>query len=367
MTRRGDGHQQQGGPFAKERVHGQLVVATSPAAAQGAAAGLHAGHDSPAQHGAAWRNVHPGRLGACTLGAGRQGGRLSSRAHQPCPRASPLPVPPQVRKVINEFKVGAPARVGLVAPNDVTIPAGNTGMDPSQTSFFQVSHAARSAAQAAPADAARAVAAEQVYGHAGCMQPSPASCLSPTPPLCRLRPACCPAASCGFARPAASCPTPPGLGCLSMLSLSCHWRCPPSPPPAPFPLHQVLNIPTKINKGSVEITADVHLIKTGDKVGRAELMQQAGSLELRLLVPGRTSVWWARRHSGRARRYSAAQPPPRPPQVGASEATLLSKLGIKPFSYGLIIQQVYDNGSLYDPKVRPRLAPSHTHTRTAAG
>jgi hypothetical protein len=64
----------------------------------------------------------------------------------------------------------------------------------------------------------------------------------------------------------------------------------------------VLNIPTKINKGSVEITADVHLIKTGDK-------------------------------------------------VGASEATLLAKLGIKPFSYGLVIQQVFDNGSLYDPKV----------------
>lgn len=46
--------------------------------------------------------------------------------------------PLQVRKVIDEFKVGAPARVGLVAPNDVTIPGGNTGMDPSQTSFFQV-------------------------------------------------------------------------------------------------------------------------------------------------------------------------------------------------------------------------------------
>ncbi len=44
---------------------------------------------------------------------------------------------PQVRKTIGEFKVGAPARVGLVAPNDVTIHAGNTGMDPSQTSFFQ--------------------------------------------------------------------------------------------------------------------------------------------------------------------------------------------------------------------------------------
>lgn len=55
------------------------------------------------------------------------------------PAAAPPPPPSlQVRKVINEFKVGAPARVGLVAPNDVTIPAGNTGMDPSQTSFFQV-------------------------------------------------------------------------------------------------------------------------------------------------------------------------------------------------------------------------------------
>lgn len=42
-----------------------------------------------------------------------------------------------MRNAISAFKVGAPARVGLVAPNDVTIPAGNTGMDPSQTSFFQ--------------------------------------------------------------------------------------------------------------------------------------------------------------------------------------------------------------------------------------
>lgn len=44
----------------------------------------------------------------------------------------------QVRDEIAKFKVGAPARVGLVAPNDVTVPAGNTGLDPSQTSFFQV-------------------------------------------------------------------------------------------------------------------------------------------------------------------------------------------------------------------------------------
>ena len=35
-------------------------------------------------------------------------------------------------------QVGAPARVGLVAPVDVVVPPGNTGLDPSQTSFFQV-------------------------------------------------------------------------------------------------------------------------------------------------------------------------------------------------------------------------------------
>ena len=37
------------------------------------------------------------------------------------------------------IQVGAPARVGLVAPIDVIVPPGNTGLDPSQTSFFQVS------------------------------------------------------------------------------------------------------------------------------------------------------------------------------------------------------------------------------------
>uniref|UniRef100_A0AAZ1XP34 60S acidic ribosomal protein P0 n=1 Tax=Oreochromis aureus TaxID=47969 RepID=A0AAZ1XP34_OREAU len=38
-------------------------------------------------------------------------------------------------------------------------------------------------------------------------------------------------------------------------------------------------------------------------------------------------------------------------KVGASEATLLNMLNISPFSYGLIIQQVYDNGSVYSPEV----------------
>lgn len=106
-----------------------------------------------------------------------------------------------IRDKINEYRVGAPARFGVVAPNDVTVYAGNTGMDPSQTSFFQA-----------------------------------------------------------------------------------------------------LNIPTKINKGTVEIVSDVHIIHAGEK-------------------------------------------------VGASQATLLSKLGIKPFEYGLQIIRVFENGSVYDPKV----------------
>ena len=95
----------------------------------------------------------------------------------------------------------APARVGAIAPIDVVVPAGGTGMDPSQTSFFQV-----------------------------------------------------------------------------------------------------LNIATKINKGAVEIVSDVNLIKAGDK-------------------------------------------------VGSSEAALLSKLKICPFSYGLKIVNVYENGNVYSPAV----------------
>ncbi|TYG84980.1 hypothetical protein ES288_A13G016100v1 [Gossypium darwinii] len=98
-------------------------------------------------------------------------------------------------------EVGAPARVGLVAPIDVVVPPGNTGLDPSQTSFFQV-----------------------------------------------------------------------------------------------------LNISTKINKGTVEIITPVELIKKGDK-------------------------------------------------VGSSEAALLAKLGIRPFSYGLVLLSVYDNGSVFSPEV----------------
>ncbi|KAH7672903.1 Ribosomal protein L10P protein [Dioscorea alata] len=43
-----------------------------------------------------------------------------------------------VSEEVAKYRVGAPARVGLVAPIDVVVPPGNTGLDPSQTSFFQV-------------------------------------------------------------------------------------------------------------------------------------------------------------------------------------------------------------------------------------
>jgi len=65
---------------------------------------------------------------------------------------------------------------------------------------------------------------------------------------------------------------------------------------------QALHIPTKISKGTIEIINDIHLIKAGDR-------------------------------------------------VGASEATLLNMLNISPFSYGLIIESVYDNGTIFSPEV----------------
>jgi len=65
---------------------------------------------------------------------------------------------------------------------------------------------------------------------------------------------------------------------------------------------QALNISSKINKGTIEILNDVHLIKQGDK-------------------------------------------------VGPSEAQLLQMLDIRPFTYGLNVQSVYDNGSTYAVEV----------------
>jgi len=65
---------------------------------------------------------------------------------------------------------------------------------------------------------------------------------------------------------------------------------------------QALSIPTKISKGTIEIINDVHILKPGDK-------------------------------------------------VGASEATLLNMLNISPFSYGLVVEQVYDSGTIFSPEI----------------
>lgn len=65
---------------------------------------------------------------------------------------------------------------------------------------------------------------------------------------------------------------------------------------------QTLQIATKITRGQIEITNDVPLITAGEK-------------------------------------------------VTASQAALLQKLNIEPFTYGLNLKSVYDNGSLFDAKV----------------
>jgi len=65
---------------------------------------------------------------------------------------------------------------------------------------------------------------------------------------------------------------------------------------------QALNIPTKITRGCIEILSQTKMCIEGER-------------------------------------------------VGASEATLLAMLNIMPFSYGLAVKMVYDNGSLYHPSI----------------
>jgi large subunit ribosomal protein LP0 len=38
-------------------------------------------------------------------------------------------------------------------------------------------------------------------------------------------------------------------------------------------------------------------------------------------------------------------------KVGASEATLLNMLNISPFTYGMVVQQVYDSGNVFPPSI----------------
>src|SRR5947208_13939817 len=42
-----------------------------------------------------------------------------------------------VKAKILANRVAAPARAGAIAPDDVSVPSGNTGMEPGKTSFFQ--------------------------------------------------------------------------------------------------------------------------------------------------------------------------------------------------------------------------------------
>lgn len=65
---------------------------------------------------------------------------------------------------------------------------------------------------------------------------------------------------------------------------------------------QALGVPTKIARGTIEITADLKLVEAGSK-------------------------------------------------VGPSEATLLNMLNISPFTYGLAVEQVYDEGNCFPPSV----------------
>jgi large subunit ribosomal protein LP0 len=65
---------------------------------------------------------------------------------------------------------------------------------------------------------------------------------------------------------------------------------------------QALNIQTKISRGTIEIVSAVNLLKAGDKVGQ-------------------------------------------------SESTLLNMLKVSPFTYGLVVESCFDEGSVYDPKV----------------
>lgn len=38
-------------------------------------------------------------------------------------------------------------------------------------------------------------------------------------------------------------------------------------------------------------------------------------------------------------------------KVGASDATLLNMLNISPFNYGLLVEMVYDSGTVFEPKI----------------
>jgi len=95
---------------------------------------------------------------------------------------------------------------------------------------------------------------------------------------------------------------------------------PPGPTgldPGQTAFFQALNIATKIARGSIEIINQVHLIKKGDK-------------------------------------------------VTSSHVALLTKLDIKPFFYGVVVEKVYEGGSVYSSNVLD-LAPADLYAKFFAG
>jgi large subunit ribosomal protein LP0 len=96
-------------------------------------------------------------------------------------------------------------------------------------------------------------------------------------------------------------PAPARAGAIAPVDVSIP-KGPTGCDPGQTSFFQTLQIPSKIVKGQIEITSDIGLIKAGEK-------------------------------------------------VGASEAALLTKLNIRPFSYGLVIQEVFDNGSFFSVDV----------------
>jgi large subunit ribosomal protein LP0 len=43
----------------------------------------------------------------------------------------------EIKAILDAQNREAPAKIGSLAPAEVTVPAGSTGLDPKQTSFFQ--------------------------------------------------------------------------------------------------------------------------------------------------------------------------------------------------------------------------------------
>ena len=43
----------------------------------------------------------------------------------------------ELKAKLAELKAPSPAKAGTIAPNDVIVPAGDTGLDPTQTNFLQ--------------------------------------------------------------------------------------------------------------------------------------------------------------------------------------------------------------------------------------